>query len=94
MGKVDPSVNKSKVFSAPGIVGQKKDISRALRVGKNQIAKANEVAQEMGCGTPFGADGHPEFTRAEKAKYMRELNRRRDDLGEPKLVTCPERLTS
>lgn len=86
MGKVDPSVNRSKVFGVPGIVGQKVDISRALRVGKTQIEAANQAAQEMGCGTPFQADGHWKGTRSEKKKYMQELNRRRVDQGQERLV--------
>ena len=77
---------RSKVFSAPGLVGQSADISRALRVGRTQIATANRQAEEMGCGAPFQADGHWYGTRAEKKKYMQELNRRRADQGEPKLV--------
>jgi len=81
-----PKGKKSAVFGAPAIVGQKTDISRALRVGKNQIGKANEVAQSMGCGAPFRADGHFEGTRAQKKQYMREINRRRADLGQERLV--------
>lgn len=84
--KVDPTVNRSKVFGAPAIVGQVRDTSDALRVGKNQIGKANAVAQEMGCGAPFRADGRWEGTRAEKKQYMREINRRRADLGQARLV--------
>ena len=82
----NPSKNRSKVFGAPALVGQKADISRALRVGKNQIAAANQAAQEMGCGTPFQSDGHWVGTRTEKKKYMQELNHRRADQGEPRFI--------
>ena len=82
----DPSKNRSKVFGAPALVGQKADISRALRVGKNQIAAANQAAQEMGCGAPFQSDGHWVGTRTEKKKYMQELNHRRADQGEPRFI--------
>jgi hypothetical protein len=84
--KVDPSVNRSQVFGVPGIVGQKTDISRALKVGRSQIARANQAAMEMGCGAPFQADGNWVGTRAEKKKYMQELNHRRADQGEPRYV--------
>ena len=77
---------RSNLFAAPATVGQKLDVSRSLRVGKNQIAEANEVAQGMGCGTPFRADGMFEGTRAQKKRYMREINRRRADHGEPRFV--------
>lgn len=76
----------SKKLGAPALVGQKSDVSHALRVGKRQIAEANQVAQEMGCGTPFRSDGMFEGTRAQKKRYMRELNRRRADQGEPRVV--------
>ena len=77
---------KIKQLAAPAIVGQKRDVSHALRVGKRQIAQANEAAQEMGCGTPFRANGLFEGSRAEKKRYMKEINRRRADQGEPRLV--------
>ena len=77
---------KSKAFPAPATVGQKSDISRALAVGRSQIADANQAAQEMGCGAPFRADGKFEGTRSEKKRYMREINRRRVDQGEPRFV--------
>ena len=77
---------KKSTLGVPAIVGQRSDISRSLRVGTNQLAEANEVAQTMGCGTPFRADGMYEGTRAEKKRYMQELNRRRVDQGEPRLV--------
>lgn len=86
MGKVDPSVNKSTVFAVPAVIGLRSDKSRALRVGRNQIAQANEVAKSMGCGEPFGSDGHPTFTTPEKRKYMKELNKRRADHGQERLV--------
>ncbi len=73
-------------MAAPALVGQKVDISRALAVGRSQIAEANEVAQGMGCGAPFRDDGKFEGTRSEKAKYMRELNKRRVDSGQERLV--------
>ena len=73
-------------MAAPALVGQKVDISRALAVGRSQIAEANEVAQGMGCGAPFRADGKFEGTRAQKKRYMQEINRRRQDLGQSRLV--------
>lgn len=79
-------IHPSKRFGAPSIVGQKVDVSRSLRVGKKQIAEANRIAQEMGCGTPFRSDGMFEATRSEKTKYMKEVNRRRVDRGEPRVV--------
>jgi len=79
-------VNQSKVFSVPAIVGQKRDISRALKVGRSQIAAANEQSKAMGCGEPFRADGCYEGTRAEKRRYIQELNLRRADHGEPPMV--------
>ena len=72
--------------AAPALVGQRSDVSRSLRVGKKQIAKANQVAQEMGCGTPFRKDGMFEGTRTEKKRYMREINRRRADHGQDRFV--------
>ena len=87
MGKVDPSVNRSKVFSVPAIVGLVRSESNALRVGKNQIAAANQAAKEMGCGEPFQAkNGKPQFTRPELKKYTQELNARRSDQGEARFV--------
>jgi hypothetical protein len=86
MRKADPTVNRSKVFAIPSVIGLRRDKSRALRVGKSQIARANEVAKSMGCGEPFTETGHPEFTTPEKQKYMRELNKRRVDQGESRLV--------
>ena len=78
--------NKSKVFAAPALVGLSTDASNALRVGKNQIGPANEFAQSIGCGEPFGDDGKPVMDRATKRQYMRELNKRRADAGEARLV--------
>ncbi len=86
MGRRRRPKKKSTLFGAPALVGHRSDVSRSLRVGKHQIAEANEVAQEMGCGTPFRADGMFVGTRAEKKRYMREINRRRKDQGEPRLV--------
>lgn len=77
---------RSTVFGVPAITGQRTDISRSLRVGREQIADANAAAQEMGCGAPFRADGHWEGTRAEKRRYMQELNRRRADNGQERFV--------
>ena len=76
----------SKLFASPAIVGQKSDVSPFFRVGRNQIGKANEVAQDMGCGAPFRMDGKFEGTRAQKKRYMQEINRRRVDQGEPRFV--------
>ena len=85
--KIDPTVNRSKVFGVPQIVGLVRSESNALRVGKNQIAAANEAAKAMGCGEPFQAhNGKPQFTRPELKKYTRELNKRRVDQGEARLV--------
>ena len=67
-------------------MGQSSDTSGALRVGKSQIEKANQVALEMGCGAPFQADGKWRGTRTEKKRYRQELNRRRVDQGETRLV--------
>ena len=77
---------RSTVFGVPALVGQKADISRALKVGRSQIAAANQAAMEMGCGTPFQADGNWVGTRTEKKKYMQELNYRRADQGEPRFI--------
>ncbi len=77
---------RSKKFAAPALVGQRSDVSRSLRVGKKQIAEANQVAQEMGCGTPFRKDGMFEGTRTEKKRYMQEINRRRADHGQDRFV--------
>ncbi len=85
MGRKNPSPKRA-TFGVPATVGQVSDVSRALRVGKSQLPKANEAAQDMGCGAPFRADGMFEGTRAEKKRYMQELNRRRADHGEPRLV--------
>lgn len=86
MGKSKLQPKRSTTFPAPAIVGQKVDISRALRVGKRQIAAANEMAKAMGCGEPFRPDGNFEGTRSQKRRYMQEINRRRADLGEARLV--------
>jgi hypothetical protein len=85
MGRKNPSPKRS-TFGVPALVGQVSGVSRALRVGKKQLPKANEFAQSVGCGTPFRSDGMFEGTRSEKKKYMQELNRRRADQGEPRLV--------
>jgi hypothetical protein len=77
---------RSKKFGVPGLTGLRQDASGALRVGKDQIHDANMVAQEMGCGTPFGADGKPVFDRAGKKKYMKELNKRLRDSGQDPIV--------
>ena len=76
----------SKVFGAPAIIGGKVDKSRALRLGKTQINEGNEFAQSIGCGTPFQADGHFVADSNTKKRYLKELNKRRVDQGEPRLV--------
>lgn len=76
----------STVFGVPAIVGLRSDASGALRVGKNQIKEANEFAQSVGCGTPFGADGKPVMDRNTKKRYMKALNERRADAGQERLV--------
>jgi hypothetical protein len=86
MGKRKRRAKRSKKFAALPLVGQRTDISRSLRVGKRQIAAANEFAEGIGCGTPFREDGNFEGTRAQKRKYMQEINRRRADQGEPRFV--------
>ncbi len=83
MGNRKPKRSK---LGCPAIVGQVSGLSRSLRVGKTQIPEANRVAQEMGCGAPFRQDGMFEGTRTGMKRYMREINRRRVDLGEPRLV--------
>lgn len=65
---------------------EKRDISRALKVAPKQAKRANEIAQEMGCGTPFRKDGMFEATRACKNRYMQEINRRAADNGQQRLV--------
>lgn len=77
---------RSKKFGAPGVVGLRQDASGALRVGKNQIEDANRVAQEIGCGSPFGADGKPVMDRATKKRYMKGLNERLKDHGQDPIV--------
>ena len=78
--------NQSKLFGVPALTGIKTDISRALRVGENQIAKGNEFAQSVGCGSPFRSDGNFEADSNTKKRYLRELNKRRVDAGEPRVV--------
>ena len=79
-------VNHSKKFGVPAIVGLRSDVSNALAVGRSQIEEANEFAQSIGCGSPFGADGKPVMDRTTKKRYLRELNKRRVDMGEPRMV--------
>ena len=79
-------VNHSKKFHVPALVGLRSDVSNALAVGRSQIEEANQFAQSIGCGSPFGADGKPVMDRATKKRYLRELNKRRDDTGEPRVV--------
>lgn len=86
MGKIDWSVNRSKVFAVPMINGLKREKSLAMRVGKNQIAAANAFAKSVGCGEPYCETGHPILTTPEKKKLMREINHRRVDQGEPRYV--------
>jgi len=59
--------------------------SRALKVHKRQVAKANQVAIEMGCGAPFQDDGTFVDTRSNTKRYVEEINRRRGE-GESRLV--------
>ena len=77
---------RSKKFSVPSLVGIREDASGALRVGKDQIHDANDFAQSVGCGRPFGSDGKPVMSRATKKRYMQEINRRRVDAGESRYV--------
>ena len=86
MGRIDWSVNRSRVFGAPALVGVRETHSNALAVGPSQIADANEFAQSVGCGTPFGSNGKPVMDRATKKRYMQALNERRVDQGEQRLV--------
>ena len=77
---------RSKLFGTPATVGQKSEESLFFRVGRSQIAEANEAAQSMGCGAPFNGKGKFAGTRSEKKHYMREINRRRVDQGESRFV--------
>ena len=81
------NIKPSTLFRGPAIVGLKVDVSRALRVGKNQIAEANEYAQSIGCGVPFRSDnGMFEADRNTKKRFIQESNKRRVDQGEPRVV--------
>jgi len=80
------NLKKSKVFAVPSIVGLKRDKSNAMRVGKNQINDANDFAESVDCGRPYGADGKPELDRATKKRLMREINLRRVDRGQERFV--------
>jgi hypothetical protein len=62
------------------------DISRSLKVHPKQAAEANAAAQKMGCGTPFRKDGMFVGGRRAKARYMREMNKRREDHGQDRMV--------
>jgi hypothetical protein len=73
-------------FGVPNVAHDRLHQSRALKVHPSQVAEANEVAQSMGCGAPFHKDGMFVDTRANKARYMREINTRADDRGEDRLV--------
>jgi len=73
-------------LAAPRIAKSGTDISRALKVHPKQVADANKAAQSMGCGTPFRKDGMYVDTRANKNRYLRELNTRRADQGEDRMV--------
>ena len=73
-------------FAAPRVAAERKDISRALKVHPKQVAEANELAQKMGCGTPFRKSGMWVGTRSQKRRYMEEVNRRAVDLGQERLV--------
>lgn len=70
----------------PNVAHDRPDLSRALKVHPSQVVEANEVAQSMGCGTPFHGDGMFVDTRNNKARYMKEINTRADDRGEDRLV--------
>ncbi len=59
--------------------------SRALQVHPSQVAEANRVSQEMGCGTPFASDGMFVARRSETKRYVEEINRRRGE-GEARIV--------
>lgn len=84
--RIDGSSKRSKVFAVPAMVGLRSDTSNALAVGPSQVREANEFAQSIGCGTPFGANGKPVMDRLTKKRYMQELNKRRVDQGESRLV--------
>lgn len=87
MGRIrNWAINRSRKFFAPAIVGLRSDKSNALAVGPGQIQEANEFAQSIGCGSPFGADGKPVMDRVTKKRYLHELNKRRVDMGEPRMV--------
>ena len=73
-------------LAAPRVQTGPVDISRALKVHPSQVVEANQVAQDMGCGTPFRDDGMYVDNRPNKRRYMDELNKRADDAGEDKLV--------
>ena len=59
--------------------------SRAMKVHPSQVKEANEVAQEMGCGAPFRADGMCVLRRSQMKRYIGEINRRRGE-GEARMV--------
>ncbi len=87
MARRNRKPKKSVAFPVPAVTGTTPIVSRALRVGKSQRAEANRVAQEMGCGTPFGDDGMFRASgRPGLKQYMREINLRRADQGEPRFV--------
>lgn len=60
--------------------------SRALRVHPSQVDAANAAAREMGCGEPFGRNGMFEASRGRTKRYVDELNKRRVDAGQPRIV--------
>jgi len=79
-------IKRSKKFSVPNVIGTKADASNAMRVGKNQINDANDFAQSVGCGRPYGADGKPVMDRNTKKRLMHEINLRRVDHGQARYV--------
>jgi len=79
-------LKRSKVFSIPSIVGLKQSTSNAMRVGPGQINDANDFAESVDCGRPFGADGKPTLDSNQKKKLMKAYNERRVDMGLPRYV--------
>lgn len=81
------NVKPSTIFGVPAIVGLKVGPHRALRAGRNEVARANAFAQSVGCGTPFSAeDGIFRADRNTTNRFIRESNKRRVDMGEPRVV--------
>ena len=76
---------RKKPVSVPMVLKDPTISSRALKVHPSQVAEANRMAHEMGCGTPFRSDGMLEARRSEVKRYVNEINRRRGD-GEARIV--------